>query len=87
MRVDLSEGGKPRSVYRHVNSGGTFGANPLRQEIGLGSAERIELLEVYWPTSDTTQTFKDVPLDRVLEITEGEQGFRVLEVAGKSFSR
>ena len=87
LRVDLSEGGERRSVYRHVNSGGTFGANPLRQEIGLGKAERIELLEVYWPTSDTTQTFRNVPLDRVLEVTEGEGTFRVLEVSGRSFSR
>jgi len=87
IRADIVENGERRSVYRHVNSGGTFGANPLRQEIGLGTAERIELLEIYWPTSDTTQAFRDVPLDRTLEITEGEETFRVVQVSGKSFSR
>ncbi len=29
-------------------------------------------MEVGWPTTGLTQTFDDVPLDRVLEITEGE---------------
>ena len=30
------DGGARRSVYRHVNSGGSFGGNPLRQTLGLG---------------------------------------------------
>jgi hypothetical protein len=77
VRVEIVEDGRNRSVYRHVNSGGTFGANPLRQEIGLGRAKKIEMLEIYWPTSDTTQSFRDVPLDRTIEITEGEQAYRV----------
>lgn len=85
--MDIVENGEHRSVYRHVNSGGTFGANPLRQELGLGTAESIELLEIYWPTSDTTQTFRDVPMDRILEITEGEDSFKLIEVRGRSFSR
>jgi hypothetical protein len=86
IRVDIVEDGARRSVYRHVNSGGTFGANPLRQEVGLGRATGIELLEIYWPTSDTTQRFEDVPLDRIVEITEGSDTFRVGEVRGRPFS-
>jgi hypothetical protein len=71
IRVQIREGAKTRSVYKHVNSGGSFGANPFRQTIGLGKAEAIELLEVYWPTSDRRQTFRDVPLDRLVRIREG----------------
>ena len=58
-------------MYRHVDCGGSFGASPLRQHIGLGKATRIETLEVFWPTSGTTQTFRNVAVDQFIEITEG----------------
>ena len=38
IRAVIVEDGVERSVYRHVNSGGSFGCNPLRQSIGLGQA-------------------------------------------------
>ena len=78
IRCEITEKGAKRSVYRHVNSGGSFGANPLRQQIGLGRAEKIDVLEIYWPTSDLTQTFRDVPVDVTLEITEGKDELRKL---------
>ena len=61
----------PRSIYRHVNSGGSFGANPLRQTIGIGKATKIDRLEVFWPKTGETQTFADVTPDRTVRITEG----------------
>ena len=64
IRVEVVEHGTRRSIYRHVNSGGSFGANLLRQTIGLGTASHIETLEVFWPTTGRTQTVADVPLDR-----------------------
>jgi hypothetical protein len=73
IRVEVSEGGTRRSVEKHVNSGGTFGANPLRQTIGLGKAERIELLEIDWPASGRRQTFRDVPLDQLLRVRETDR--------------
>jgi hypothetical protein len=66
-----------RSVYKWVNSGGSFGANPLRQEIGLGSASTIEVLEVFWPTTGRTQQFHSVPVNQFIEITEGAQTYRL----------
>ena len=75
VRVEVAENGRNRSVYKHVNSGGSFGANPLRQTIGLGKATKIELLEVYWPTSDSTQTFRDVALDQHIEIVESGESY------------
>ncbi len=72
IKVVIREGTETRSIYRHVGSGGTFGGNPLRQEIGLGAADAIESVEIYWPTSDTTQRFDKVEMDRVVTITEGQ---------------
>ena len=75
IRVEVVEDGGRRSIYRHVNSGGSFGANPLRQTIGLGTASRIETLEIFWPTTGRTQTLTDVPVDRVLRIVEDEPSY------------
>ena len=79
IRVDVvDESGLGRSIYRHVNSGGTFGANPLRQTIGLGKAARIERLEVYWPKTGKRQAFEEMPMDAAVEIVEGEEQFTLL---------
>ena len=66
----VTAGDHPLTVYRYVTSGGSFGANPLEQTIGVGLAARIATLEVYWPTSGTTQTFHDVTVGQYLMITE-----------------
>jgi len=60
VRVDIIENEKKRSIHRRVTRGGSFGCSPLRQNIGLGTAQKIELIEVYWPTTDRTETFRDV---------------------------
>ena len=80
IRIDVVIGGQQGQIYRHVNSGGSFGANPLRQAIGLGQAERIAQLQVFWPTTGKTQTFRDLPLDRYVEIVEGQENFSVKEL-------
>jgi len=80
IRLDVIENGSPRSIYAWVNSGGSFGASSLRQEMGIGKAQRIERLEVYWPTTDTQQRFENVAADQFIEITEGARDYRVLEV-------
>lgn len=73
IRVQIEEDGVKRSIYKWVNSGGSFGGNPLRQEIGTGSAARIDELEVYWPTSDTRQQFTNLPTNCVIEVSEGSE--------------
>jgi hypothetical protein len=57
-------------VHRTVNSGGSFGASPLQQHIGLGKAARRVDLEVFWPASKTTQRFANVGKNRAIEIHE-----------------
>jgi hypothetical protein len=80
IRAEIVEDGKRRSVYRTVGSGGGFGANPLRQHLGLGKATRVETLEVLWPATGKTQVFKDLPADRLVEIVEGDDTPRVREL-------
>ena len=51
-------------------SGGSFGASPLQQHIGLGENAKIVEIEVWWPTSNTRQHFPDVDKNQFLEIKE-----------------
>ena len=80
LRVVVTEGGHNRSIYKHVNSGGSFGANPLRQTIGLGEAAEIERLELYWPTTGQTQIFKGLPLDQHIQVVEGQDEYSILNL-------
>lgn len=73
-----SEGAEPRSIYRVVTSGGSFGASSFQQHIGLWKAQRIETLEIRWPTSGSTQVFKDVDVNQTVEIKESESNYRTL---------
>lgn len=75
VRVNLEEDGQPRSICRWVNSGGSFGCNPLRQHIGLGSAQQIESIEITWPATGKIQTLRGVDIDQTIRITEGEEDF------------
>ena len=70
VRAVISEGGAQRSVYRWVNSGGSFGANPLRQHMGLGRARKVDALEIYWPASDRTQVFRDIDANQLIVVRE-----------------
>jgi hypothetical protein len=63
-------GQESRSIYRTVGSGGSFGASPIEQHIGLGRGAKIENLEVWWPASDTHQRFTQVDVDQFIEIHE-----------------
>ncbi|MCP3978884.1 MAG: CRTAC1 family protein [bacterium] len=85
IRIDVVDGGAPRTIHTQVGTGGSFGARPMRQEIGLGAATRIERLEVYWPTSDTTQVFDGVDVDGQLTVREGVDELDVAEVVATPF--
>lgn len=65
-----NEGQPPRSIYRAVGSGGSFGASPVEQDIGLGKSARITELDIFWPVSGTHQVFSNVDKNQFLEIKE-----------------
>jgi tetratricopeptide (TPR) repeat protein len=80
IKVTVQDGGKPaRSIYRTVGSGGSFGASPLTQHIGLGKSARILSLEIRWPASNTRQSFTDVTPNQFLEIKELARDYQKLE--------
>lgn len=80
IRVNVeTENHERRSIFRTVGSGGSFGASPLQQHIGLGKNARILSLEIWWPASDTHQTFSDVGKDQFIEIKEFEKSYTRLE--------
>ena len=73
VTVTLHERGNKRKIFRDINSGGSFGSSPLRSEIGLGEAERIESIEVRWAGSNKVQTFHDISVNQFIEIKEGDE--------------
>jgi hypothetical protein len=66
----VTAGDNPLMVHRHVSSGSSFGGNPLQQTIGLGKANSVATLEIYWPTTRTTQVFHNIDVNQAIEITE-----------------
>jgi len=72
IKVTFTENGAKRSVYKDVNSGGSFGSSPLRQEIGIGRAKWIDDIEIKWAGSQTVQHFKNLAPNQFLHITEGD---------------
>jgi len=74
-----NEGRGTRSIYRTVGSGGSFGASPFEQHIGLGRSARIENLEVWWPASNTRQSFSGVGKNQLIEVREFEKDFTKVE--------
>jgi len=72
IKVAVDTGAGLRVLYKTVNSGGSFGANPLRQQIGLAQAKAIHHVEVFWPTTGVTQRFQGLELDRGYLIREDQ---------------
>ncbi len=72
IKVNVVTTAGPRTVYRTVNTGASFGSSPLRQEIGLGQATSIQSVEIFWPTTGKTQIIDALELDRFYKIREGE---------------
>ena len=55
-----------------VRSGGSYiSQNDLRVHFGIGKAEKIELLEIRWP-SGAVDTLKDVKPNQMIVVKEGE---------------
>jgi hypothetical protein len=78
IAVTVRGSAAPFTVYRTVNSGGSFGASPLQQHIGLGTgAQRVDV-EITWPGSGTAQRFANVPRNQILRVREGEDRYTAL---------
>lgn len=74
IEVELDNGQK---IYRIVSTGSSFGANCLRQEIGLGQAKKIASITIDWLNSEV-QVLEDVAVNQKIKIKEGNAGFEAL---------
>ena len=72
IKVMISTPSGPREIYKTVNSGGSFGSNPLRQEFGLGNAIAISAVEVTWPATGIVQKITNLELQHAYRIREGD---------------
>jgi hypothetical protein len=80
IKVTVQDRGQPqRSIYRTVSSGGSFGASPMEQHIGLGRSAQILNLEIWWPTSNTRQNFSNVSPNQFIEIKEFAKNYTQLK--------
>ena len=63
---------KPHQQIDEVRSGGSyFSQNDLRIHFGVGSALKVDLLEIRWP-SGTVDALKDVAVNQLVYVKEGQ---------------
>jgi hypothetical protein len=86
LKVYFREDNKPRVVYRDVNSGGSFGANPLRQHIGIGRATSIDSIVINWPGDKTLQTLKNISPNHYISIVQGNDAFVTIRLKTLDFT-
>jgi enediyne biosynthesis protein E4 len=60
-----------RRLTRHCHADGSYlSSSDPRVHFGLGSARRIDRLQVYWP-GGKVDTLREVPVNRVMRVREG----------------
>ena len=74
---------KPHSQIDEVRSGGGyFSQNDLRVHFGLGKAEKVDTIEIRWP-SGQVDTLKDVKVNQLIYVKEGEGISRTMQFPKK----
>jgi hypothetical protein len=68
IKVSSKENGMERSVYRDVNSGASFGSNPLMQHIGMGTASVVDQVKIKWPVSNDVQVSRNIQPNETIKI-------------------
>lgn len=88
IKLTLSQPRGAKSTrWREVSSGGSFGASSLSQQIGLGKAKQIEVLEIFWPASKKIQTFRNVLPNQFLEISEADSNVQIRKLKRLAFGK
>lgn len=71
IKVKMPDGSF-QNFYHTVNTGGSFGSNPLMVSAGLGNAVGIEEIEISWPDKKhTVEIIKNVSMNTLVKIKEG----------------
>jgi enediyne biosynthesis protein E4 len=72
---------KPHSQIDEVRSGGGyFSQNDLRVHFGIGQAEKVELLEIRWPSGDL-EKLENIKPNQVIFVKEGQGIVRSMDFA------
>jgi hypothetical protein len=75
---------KPHRQIDEVRSGGGyFSQNDLRVHFGLGKAEKVDTIEIRWP-SGQIDTLRDVKANQLIFVKEGEGITRTVQFAANS---
>jgi enediyne biosynthesis protein E4 len=70
--IAWSVNGTKRSRYKS-NGGSYLSSHDMREVLGLGTATKVDWLEIKWPPpSGRVERFTDVPIDRYVRIVEGK---------------
>lgn len=72
IKVVLQKKNSTKDIYRHIDSGGSFGSSSLQCEIGFEADYSIKKIEVYWPTSKIKQVFTNLESNNFYTINEGQ---------------
>ena len=83
-RVSIEAGGKKQ--MRELTGGSNFGCLPLEQHFGLAKLEKVDSLEIRWP-SGLTQKFGNIACNQTLEFTEGQDSWKNVYVKKQEASR
>src|SRR5204862_3354422 len=67
----------PPQIDEVRSGGGYFSQNDLRVHFGIGKAEKVELLEIRWP-SGLVETLKDIKPNQVIVVKEGQGIVRMM---------
>ena len=63
---------KPHEQIDEVRSGGSYiSQNDLRIHFGIGKAEKVDVLEIHWP-SGQADTLRDLQANQLIYVKEGE---------------
>ena len=69
--ITWAANGTSRTRYKS-NGGSYLSSHDMREVLGVGSATRIDSLEIKWPApSGRVERFANLPIDRYVTIVEG----------------
>lgn len=60
-----------------MSTGGSYGSNALEVHIGIGKADTIEKIVVWWQKSDDKQLFTSVDINQKIRIIEKKVEYEI----------
>lgn len=79
VELILQDKTEQQSIHRVIGTGGSFGANSLQLEIGLGKFESIKTLNIQWP-SGIVQQFENIKKNQIIKISENSKNIQKINL-------